>query len=487
MSKVLSTLNKYLVPTILALVGVLIVANTFLRNVVLVMLVGFGIYYGVRWLWTKYERAQEREEKSGVSGIGTMPAGEEIKQQVHQRQTIGKVWQAILFSATGIGMVILAVLLFTIIDDVISVVAIQTEVPVEEVTDGRSLEELSRSELEAAIEENLPPSQLRILDNEQQLSERPNEDLRRVIEERVLQPEVVGSWPLFQGLFNWQGLQAEVTEDHPRAELQWTSWLDAEFLTTTMSSTPAQTGVRTALLGSLWLIFITIIVAFPLGVGAAIYLEEYASDTKNPTLRRINEIIQTNINNLAGVPSIIYGMLGLAIFVRALEFITSGVFLGSVEDQTTANGRTIISGGLTMALLILPIIIINAQEAIRSVPNSLRQASYGLGATKWQTIWSHVLPVALPGILTGTILSMSRAIGETAPLIVVGASTFITTDPESPFAKFTVLPIQIYNWTAQPSEQFRNAAAAAIIVLLIVLLSMNAIATLLRNRFRRSI
>lgn len=487
MSNFLSTINKYLVPAILLLTGILIIANTFLRNVLLATLVIAGIYYGLRWLWMKYRLSQEREEVSGVSGIGTMPSGDAIQKQVQRRQTIGKLWQGILFSATTIGMVILAVLLFTIIDDVISVVAVQTEVPVEEVTDGRPLEELSRSELEAAIEENLPPSQLRILDNEQQLSERPNEDLRQVIEDRVLKPEVVGSWPLTEGLFNWSGIQAEVAEKNPRAELQWTTWLDAEFLTTTMSSIPAQAGVRTALLGSLWLIFITIIVAFPLGVGAAIYLEEYANDTKNPTLRRINEIIQTNINNLAGVPSIIYGMLGLAIFVRALEFITSGIFLGTVEDPTTANGRTIISGGLTMALLILPIIIINAQEAIRSVPNSLRQASYGLGATKWQTIWSHVLPVALPGILTGTILSMSRAIGETAPLIVVGASTFITTDPEGPFAKFTVLPIQIYNWTSQPSEQFRNAAAAAIIVLLVVLLSMNAIATLLRNRFRRSI
>jgi phosphate transport system permease protein len=180
-------------------------------------------------------------------------------------------------------------------------------------------------------------------------------------------------------------------------------------------------------------------------------------------------------------------MLGLAIFVRALEAITSGGIFGAVDNPATANGRTVLSGGLTMALLILPIIIINSQEAIRSVPNSLRQASYGLGATRWQTIWSHVLPLAMPGILTGNILAMSRAIGETAPLIVVGASTFITTDPTSPFAKFTVLPMQIYNWTALPDPQFRSAAAAAIIVLLVVLLSMNAIATYLRNRFRKVI
>ena len=157
--------------------------------------------------------------------------------------------------------------------------------------------------------------------------------------------------------------------------------------------------------------------------------------------------------------------------------------MGWLSDTTTANGRTIISAGLTLGLLILPIIIINAQEAIRAVPSSLRQASFGLGATQWQTIWHHVLPNALPGILTGTILSMSRAIGETAPLVVVGASTFITVDPSGPFSKFTVLPIQIYQWTSRPQDEFRNIAAAAIIVLLVLLLTLNATAVFLRNRY----
>jgi phosphate transport system permease protein len=199
---------------------------------------------------------------------------------------------------------------------------------------------------------------------------------------------------------------------------------------------------------------------------------------------RINRLIQTNINNLAGVPSIIYGMLGLAVFVRMLEALTSGKMFGLV-DPTTANGRTILSAGLTLGLLILPLIIINAQEAIKSVPNSLRQAGQGLGATKWQTIWAHVLPNAMPGILTGTILAVSRAIGETAPLVVVGASTFITVDPTNPFSKFTTLPIQIYQWTSRPQDEFRNIAAAAIIVLLILLLTLNATAVLLRNRFSK--
>ena len=197
-------------------------------------------------------------------------------------------------------------------------------------------------------------------------------------------------------------------------------------------------------------------------------------------------MIQTNISNLAGVPSIIYGMLGLAVFVRMLEAVTSGRLLGAVADPTTANGRTIISAGLTLGLLILPLIILNAQEAIRTVPRSLRQASFGIGATRWQTIWHHVLPGAIPGILTGTILAVSRAIGETAPLVVIGASTFIVQDPSGPFSKFTTLPIQIYQWTARPQEEFRNLAAAAILVLLVLLITLNATAVILRNRYARS-
>ena len=240
-----------------------------------------------------------------------------------------------------------------------------------------------------------------------------------------------------------------------------------------MSSNALYNGVRTALLGSFLVVLLTIGIAFPIGVGAAIYLEEYAGHSW------LNRLIQTNIDNLAGVPSIVYGMLGLAIFVRALASITSGAIFGVADS----NGRTILSAALTMALLILPIIIINGQEAIRAVPNSLRQASYGLGATQWQTIWHHVLPNALPGILTGAILSVSRALGETAPLIIIGASTFIAFDPNSVFAKFTVLPIQIYNFTQQPQDEYRNLAAAAILILLVLLLALNSIAILLRNRF----
>jgi phosphate transport system permease protein len=317
------------------------------------------------------------------------------------------------------------------------------------------------------------------------LSPRDQANILNLVEELIVKPDVVKSWPLIDSLLRREAIEAEALEKFPDATVEFRSWLTPNFLTDPQSSAPELAGVRTAILGSLWLIAITIIIALPIGVGAAIYLEEYAANVTNPTLRWINGIIQTNINNLAGVPSIIYGMLGLAIFVRALEPLTSGAMLGAVADPTTANGRTILSAGLTMALLILPVLIINAQEAIRAVPNSLRQAGMGLGATKWQTIWAHVLPNAIPGILTGAILSISRAIGETAPLVVVGASTFITFDPDGPFAKFTALPIQIYQWTARPQDEFRNIAAAASIVLLVMLLTLNATAIIMRNRLSR--
>ena len=239
------------------------------------------------------------------------------------------------------------------------------------------------------------------------------------------------------------------------------AWLSAEFLTSFPSRIPARAGIKPAILGSVWIMALVAAICFPIGVGAAIYLEEYAPRG------RITRIIQTNIANLAGVPSIVYGILGLAIFVRFFAF-----------------GRSILAGSATLALLVLPVVIIAAQEAIRAVPSSLREAAYGVGATRWQVVRHHVLPVAMPGVLTGMILALSRAIGETAPLILVGALAFVAFEPTSPMDLFTVLPIQIFNWTARPQADFHGLAAAAIVVLLVLLLAMNATAILLRNRYQ---
>jgi len=304
------------------------------------------------------------------------------------------------------------------------------------------------------------------------------DELAKLIIQEIAKPQVLATYTLFYSVFNKDEIIQNAIDEFPGSFLVFRAWLSWDFVTSPQNSDPLTAGVRTAILGSLWAIFIAVLFAVPVGIGAAIYLEEYAQDNW------INRIIRTNINNLAGVPSIIYGILGLAVFVRALEPFTSGAIFG-IGDSTTANGRTILAAGLTLALLVLPLVIINAQEAIRAVPRSLREASFGLGGTRWQTVWYHVLPNAISGTLTGTILAMSRAIGETAPLVVIGASTFISYNPNSPFSKFTTLPIQIYQWTARPQDVWRNLSAAAIIVLLLMLLSLNAIAIVLRNRFSR--
>jgi len=407
--------------------------------------------------------------------------GEEFRDNRRTRHRSARAWKIVFQASTIVGIIVLTALLFNVVNEAFGLVAIQNKVdPKALAVNGVSLEDLSKEQLVQVLQGNVKPAVFSRLEKEKLLAERSRQDVYNLIVEQVIEPQAVQTWPLYDSLFRRSEILREAAEKHPGAKVEFWSWINPDFVTRPQSSKPEQAGVRTALLGSLWTIIITILFAFPLGVGAAIYLEEYARDNW------INRLIRTNINNLAGVPSIIYGMLGLAIFVRALEKLTSGELFG-VVDPTTANGRTILSAGLTLALLILPVIIINGQEAIRAVPGSLREASYGLGATKWQTTWHHVLPNALPGILTGTILAISRAIGETAPLVVIGASTFITKDPTGPFSKFTTLPAQIYQWTSRPQDQFRNIAAAAILVLLILLLTLNATAILLRNRYSRGV
>jgi phosphate transport system permease protein len=306
--------------------------------------------------------------------------------------------------------------------------------------------------------------------------------------ERVVVQDVIAAYDLVPSLFNPDGFDEEIAagfetsrfgEYTPdQASVEWRAWFNVGFLRSPQSATPEVAGIRTAILGSAWLVLITVVFAVPVGVGAAIYLVEYAKAT------RLNSFIQTNINNLAGVPSIIYGMLGLAVLVRIFEPFTSGaIFTTGVPPAE--NGRTVLSAGLTLGLLALPVVIISAQEALRAVPDSLRHAGLALGATRWQTVRSQILPVALPGILTGTILAMARAIGETAPLILVGAASFITSDPTGPFSKFTALPIQIFQWTSFPQIEFQKLAAAASIALLLLLLTLNAAAVILRNKYSR--
>ncbi len=569
----------------------------------------------------------------------------------HRRGRIGRLFNVLSIAVAGLALI---ALFFNIANQAFGTIGVVNTIDPATLTDGRSLNKLSNAELATILAERvggrlrviirdtisqveanqftkvsvaeivadpdvdpaIAGELLKNISKEQQAAlladYADRSTLRNLVLEQVVEQQVIASFPLLDALFNFESLTADIEgpileayrkrEDHADAQVEiirFHSWLDSDFLTTPMSSTPALAGVRAALIGSLGLMAVVVLVSLPIGVGAAIYLEEYAQQGF------ISRLIETNVRNLAGVPSIIYGMLGLAIFVRALAPFTSGmIFHTNVEAPTVAsvveriapafndeiyldggvirsqsdvvaaptaqrivaaflrfgtpsltmhgnssvrelsdslaealdivvetvevradeaqdlerrgqryrfelpaaapissetyaqlmaslarinsfspNGRTLISAGLTLALLILPIIIINAQEAIRAVPFAIREASLGLGATRWQTIWKQVLPAALPGIMTGTILSVSRAVGETAPLIVVGAATFLVTDPSSPFSQFTALPIQIYQWTARPQDQFADIAAAAIIVLLALMLTLNAAAIILRNRY----
>jgi phosphate transport system permease protein len=239
--------------------------------------------------------------------------------------------------------------------------------------------------------------------------------------------------------------------------------LSGDFLTNLDSRIPTRAGIKPALVGTLWLMGLVALISFPLGVGAAVYLEEFAPRN------RLTTFIEVNVSNLAGVPSIVYGLLGLAVFVRFVEL-----------------GRSVMAGALTLVLLILPIIIVAAREAIRAVPPSIRQGSLAVGATEWQTVRSQTLPAAMPGVMTGMILGLSRAIGETAPLITLGALTYLNFVPAGPYDRFTAIPLQVFNWVSRPQTEFQQTAAAGIILLLAVLLAMNALAVYLRNRYERA-
>lgn len=240
-------------------------------------------------------------------------------------------------------------------------------------------------------------------------------------------------------------------------------WLDWQFLSSYSSRHPDQAGVLAPIAGTFWVIILTAVMTVPVGIATAIYLEEFAP------ANRVTRLIQLNISNLAGVPSVVYGLLGLAIFVQYL-----------FDGQ-----RSLLAGALTLSLLVMPIVIIASQEAIRAVPPSYRDAAYAMGATRWQVVKMVVLPQAVPSIMSGIILAMSRAIGETAPILVVSSLVFITYVPTSPFDRFTVLPLQIVTWVSQPQDDFRHIAAAAIVILLVMLLTMNAAAIYIRAKFQR--
>lgn len=452
------------------------------------------------------------------------PGEDEYQRLLSKKKRRGWIARSLFLLALAVAVLALATLLYTIINDSFGLVAIVNQTEPEDVVASlgydpttATLGDLSYEELVELLAGGISRNVGRRLEREQrfyedklvfetdgawaeicasdeppdgcQASPRSKANLVQLVNERIIEPDVIATYQLVPSVLSPEAFEKEVEAaftdtperfpdyDFDRVQFQWRAWLSPAFITTPASAIPETTGIRTAILGSVWLVAITVAFAVPVGVGAAVYLEEFAKPS------RLNGFIQTNINNLAGVPSIIYGMLGLAIFVRALEAFTSGGMFG-IEQ---ANGRTVISAGLTLGLLTLPVVIISSQEALKAVPNSILQAGLGVGATKWQTVRSQLLPVAAPGIMTGVILAVARAIGETAPLILVGAATFITSDPSGPFSKFTALPIQIFQWTSLPQQEWQNLAAAASLALLILLLILNATAVILRNRYSRGL
>jgi phosphate transport system permease protein len=456
---------------------------------------------------------------------GRFPTEEEYGSLLSTRKRKAKLFQFTMLAMLTIAVLALATLLYTIINDSFGLVAIVNERQPQAVVadlgydpEQVELSDLPKDVLVDLLVANISTGVGRRMEREQRFYEdrlvfepqeswdalcssaeatagctagvRDQVNVLALVQERVVVPDVIATYPLVPSLLSPEAFQDQVRNAFETAPdrfgdytydqvlFEWRAWFNPTFLRTPSSSIPEIAGIRTAILGSAWLVAITILFAVPVGVGAAIYLVEFAKPS------RLNDIIQTNINNLAGVPSIVYGMLGLAILVRVLEPVTSGA-LFTDGPGASENGRTVLSAGLTLGLLTLPVVIISAQEALKAVPNSLRQAGLALGATKWQTVRSQVLPVALPGILTGAILAVARAIGETAPLILVGAASFITSDPTGPFSKFTALPIQIFQWTSFPQEEFRSLAAAASLALLLLLLLLNSFAVILRNRYAR--
>lgn len=408
----------------------------------------------------------------------SLPSSGQLDSRLEERRKKSGRWKIIFLACTIVSVFFLAALLAGIVNQAFGYVLIQTEEdPASLVPEGEILTEQSAQVLSTILQERLSRRLYRKLEAEALLAERSKAELLGIIDAEILRPHVAATWSFFESIFFRQAIMESALRDYQGGSLQFRSWVSGSLLANSQSSDPLRSGIRGALLGSLLTIFFTILFALPLGVAAAVWLEEYAKDNW------LNRMIRTNIYNLAGVPSIIYGMLGLALFVRAMAPLTSGSIFGLQAEGSSLDGRTVLSASLSLAILVLPIIIINAQEAMRAIPQGLRHSSLALGATRWQTVWHHVLPASADRILTGAVLAISRALGETAPLVVVGASTFLSMDPSGPFSKFTTLPIQIYQWSARPQQEFRNLAAGAIVVLLVLLLSLNASVIYMRTKY----
>ena len=395
----------------------------------------------------------------------------EERARLKRRKRIGRAFQALTAIPVVLALALIVTLFVDVITDTVSWQVVEPEESgltwsfAEGARLGGTWEHLVRLELEARGEE--PATVLDDPEERRKFRLRNRVELLWWVDGRPFRWAVTNSRDdtvddvgLFRGLRERHEILAGLEDGQ---QLRLNPWFDAAFFRKNASRTPMMAGLQNALIGTLWVIGLVILIALPIGVGTAVYLEEYAADN------RLTRFIEVNIRNLAGVPSIVYGILGLYAFVRLMNL-----------------GPTVLAAALTLALLILPVVVIASREAIKAVPSTLRQASYGLGATKWQTVSRIVLPNAVAGIVTGVILAVARAIGETAPLLLVGAAAFIPRAPDGPLSTYTVIPIQIYSWVAENDREFAHVASAGILALLIVLILLYVAAFWMRRRFERS-
>ena len=392
---------------------------------------------------------------------------------IRVRHRVGIAWVSMLMAAAAIACVMIAWLLFGIINDAFGYVLVSYEM-----APPTGIEEYDEAALAGLIRTDAGAGIVRRYEQEGALEDLPRPRLREIAETHVFQPSVLDTWSLSESLLRTAHIRGRLDETEGTA-LRFRAWIRPSFLTQPLERRPLTTGIRTALLGTVWIVTVSLAIAFPIGVATAVFLTEYDRGGW------FSRFVRSNIETMASIPSIIYGILGLALFVRSLGPITSGAAFG-VEGTGTV-GRTVLSAALTLAILVLPSIVINSRDILERVPRSYREACYAVGASRSAVVVRRVLPAVSGQLITVLFLGISRVIGETAPLLVVGAAAFISVDPQGVFSRFTALPAQVFYWSARPGLEYQRLAAAAIIVLLVLSTTINlGLRALGRHLDRRS-
>lgn len=410
-----------------------------------------------------------------ITPVGGVVAGKSLGKTPTMRLALAGGRVTALMLAGAVSLSLLVAVFLSVVNSVFGYAAFENDLEPGTLKPGASgVDDFDRSELERALDEHLSSGLLRRLESETPLAERSTGELRDLVLERVINPSVVESWSLAQSIFERELIVAYGVEN-PSAEIRFHSWLSWRFLSEQQSTDPLDAGILSAILGTVWTISIALLVAMPIGVATGVYLSEYARSGP------VASLIHLNIQNLAAIPPVIYGLLGLALFVRVGAPVTTGAIFGA---QPTSDGRTILAAGLTLGVLVLPVVVVNAHAAMESIPDDYRRACEAVGASRSQIVFLRLVPFALDRLLTVTILAISRVIGETTPLIIVGAATVMAVSPSGPFSRFTALPAQIYYWSFNPTPEFQRLAAAAILVLLVISLTLNILLVVLRRRIQ---